>query len=162
MRHSCHQLSRMKSSFHASAVSLSTVPTSRTVQPAGHKVFRRRTDYPEQRPASLCHRGRHERAGHPRSQLSTAVERCAKPGPAGHPAQPSKRGNFTRPVALGPHPSFVPGPDRRPQADQRQVRLFGTCRHSGMRIDCAAVSYRWMAFSSGRRSRGRRRSSPTR
>jgi putative SOS response-associated peptidase YedK len=67
-----------------------------------------RTDHPEQRPPSLCLR---QRAGYPRSQLSTAVERRAEPGPAGHPAQSSDRGTLARSATLGPHTSLVQGPE---------------------------------------------------
>src|SRR5208282_5289948 len=81
-----------------------------------------RTDHPEQQTPSLCLRRWHERAGFPRPQLSAAVERGAEPGPAGHPAQPSERGNLSRSVALGPHPALVQGPERRTEADKRQVR----------------------------------------
>jgi putative SOS response-associated peptidase YedK len=38
------------------------------------------------------------------------VERRAKPGTAGHPAQSSDRGNLTRSVALGSYSALVQGP----------------------------------------------------
>jgi hypothetical protein len=68
------------------------------------------TDHPEQRPPSLCFCRWHRHEGQPRSQLSTAMERRAEPGPAGHPAQSSDRGTLARSATLGPHTSLVQGP----------------------------------------------------
>jgi hypothetical protein len=88
---------------------------------------------------SLCRW--HECAGYPRSQLPAAVERRAEPGPAGHPARSSDRGSLARSATLGPHSSLVQGRRAEAEADRRQsARRFATCRHSEMRVDCAAVS----------------------
>jgi hypothetical protein len=81
-----------------------------------------REGHPEQRAASVCHRGWHERARQPRAQLPAALERRTQPRPAGNPTQSSDRRSLARSAALGPHPPLVPGPQWRPQADQRQVR----------------------------------------
>jgi putative SOS response-associated peptidase YedK len=60
-----------------------------------------------------------------------AVERGAEPGPAGHPAQPSERGNLSRSVALGliPHWCKDPSGGRKPiNAKCETVRNLPTFR----------------------------------
>jgi hypothetical protein len=69
---------------------------------------------------STCRRA--ERARQSCSHLSTAMERCARPGASGHPAQSPDWRSLAGPVALGPDPILVQGPWGRPQADQCQVR----------------------------------------
>jgi putative SOS response-associated peptidase YedK len=81
-----------------------------------------REGHPEQRADTLRDRGRDERARQPRAQLSAALERRTQPGAPGDPAQPQDRRSIARSAPLGSHPILVRGPERRAQADQRQMR----------------------------------------
>ena len=51
------------------------------------------------------------------------LESRAQSGPFGHRARSCDRRCFARPAALGFHSALEHGPDRRPQADQCQVRV---------------------------------------
>jgi hypothetical protein len=102
--------------------SLSPPPTgrSRNDGPVGRRrlyVRHVRKSYPEQRAASICHRRRHERARHPRPQLSPAVECGAEPGAIGHPSQSQDRRSIARSSALGLDPALVQRSEGRAQTD---------------------------------------------